>query len=98
MEQIHALDGGEAREYGDVEMAAESYPPEDLEMLVAVSEPHRGLMERILDIEDVFVFSEIIIKNASRSNDYIFFSVVDGIIGLIFVRLREAIVHDECIL
>ena len=66
-------------------------------MFVGVIKPHYSLMKCIFYIEDVFIVRQIIVKNASGSNNYIFFSIVDRKIRLMFFSFSQCIGDCEYI-
>lgn len=77
-------------------MAIRSHSSEYLKVLVGMIEPHGNLAYRIFYIHDTVITREIIVKNASGSNDYIFFSVIYRSEGFEFACFCEFIVYDEC--
>lgn len=95
MEQVHTFDTWKCGKYRYSKIAMESYFSEDFQMLICMVETHRCLMKSIFYIEDIFIVRQIIVKNASGSNNYIFFSIVDRKICLMFFGFSQCIWHDE---
>ena len=54
-------------------------------------------MKSIFYVEDIFIVRQIIVKNASGSNNYIFFSIVDRKVRLMFFGFGQCIWDDEYI-
>lgn len=64
-------------------------------MIVSMIKSHGCFVKCIFYIEDAIISREIIIKNASGSNDNIFFSIIYRYKSLVLLGFREAVVDDK---
>lgn len=97
MEKIHAFYGWKTGKYGGGKMSGD-HSAKGFQMLISVLKTHLCTMERILHIEDVVVRAEIIIKNASGSNNNIFFSVIHIAECFMFLGLGQSVRHYQYVI
>lgn len=94
MKHIHALYRGKTRKYSSGEMAG-CHAAQYFQVLVCVLKSHKRAMKRVFYIHDMIICPEIIIKNASGSNDNIFFSIVYIPKGFVFLGFGKIIRYHE---